>query len=325
MAQSVRETVDVVIPVYRPDKKFYKLLEMLSDQTILPKKVYLLNTETGRQEDGTEALQKNIRNFFSKKKKFGKVQPLLIEIVPIKKTEFDHGGTRHKGAMLSDSPFLLFMTQDAVPAGEDLIEELLRSMGQGADIAYARQLARLHAGVLETYTRIFNYPEKSQFRTKADIEKLGIKAFFCSNVCAMYRRSVYVELGGFPRKAIFNEDMVFAFQVLQSGGKVAYCAEAKVYHSHNYTWDEQFHRNFDLGVSQADNPQVFRKIRSEKEGARFVTEMLRFLWNQHYYMEIVDFLGETMFKYAGYLLGKNHRLLPKELVLRCTMNPSYWE
>lgn len=325
MARLERETVDVIIPVYHPDKKFYKLLELLSDQTVLPKKVYLLNTETGKQEDATETLQKNIQSFFSKKKKFGEAQPLLIEIVPIKKKEFDHGGTRHKGAMLSDSPFLLFMTQDAVPAGEDLIEELLRSMEQGADVAYARQLARLHAGVLETYTRIFNYPEKSQMRTKADIGRLGVKAFFCSNVCAMYRRTVYLELDGFPRKAIFNEDMVFASKVLQSGGTIAYCAEAKVYHSHSYTWGEQFHRNFDLGVSQADNPQVFRKIRSEKEGVRFVTETLRFLWNQHYYMEIVDFLGETMFKYAGYLLGKNYRLLPRKLVLQCTMNLSYWE
>lgn len=325
MAYLERGTVDVIIPVCHPDKKFYKLLEMLSNQTVLPKKVYLLNTETGKQADGTEALQKNIRSFFSKKKKFGEAHPLLIEIVPIKKTEFDHGGTRHKGAMLADSSFLLFMTQDAVPADEGLIEELLRFMGQGVDVAYARQLAGLHAGVLETYARIFNYPEKSQIRTKADIEKLGVKAFFCSNVCAMYRRTVYEELGGFPRRAIFNEDMVFASKVLQSGGKVAYCAEAKVYHSHSYTWSEQFHRNFDLGVSQADNPQTFKKVRSEKEGVRFVTEMLRFLWNQHYYMEIVDFLGETMFKYAGYLLGKNYRLLPKELILKCTMNLSYWK
>lgn len=324
MTRLGKENVDVIIPVYHPDKKLYRLLELLSNQTVLPKKVYLLKTETGREEDTKEALQKNIQRFFSKKKKFGTVFPLAIEIVPIKKAEFDHGGTRHKGAMLSDSPFLLFMTQDAVPADEGLIEELLWSMEQGASVAYARQLAGLHAGVLETYTRLFNYPETSHVRTKADIETYGIKAFFCSNVCAMYRRDIYEELDGFPRKAIFNEDMIFASKVLQSGGSIAYCAEAKVYHSHSYTWSEQFRRNFDLGVSQADNPQVFKKVRSEKEGIRLVMDMIRFLWNQHYYMEIVDFVGETVFKYAGYLLGKQYRLLPKELVLKCTMNKSYW-
>ncbi|MGN0506204.1 MAG: glycosyltransferase family 2 protein, partial [Lachnospiraceae bacterium] len=212
-----------------------------------------------------------------------------------------------------------------VPADESLVEELVWSMEQGVDVAYARQLATLHDGVLETYTRLFNYPEKSEVRTKADIARLGIKAFFCSNVCAMYRRDRYEELGGFIRKAIFNEDMIFASEVLKSGGSIAYCAEAKVYHSHSYTWTEQFHRNFDLGVSQADNPRAFRAVSSEKEGVRYVTEMLRFLWGQRYYPEMVDFIGESMCKYAGYLLGKHYRWLPEELVLQCTMNQSYWK
>lgn len=36
------------------------------------------------------------------------------------------------------------------------------------------------------------------------------KTFFCSNVCAMYRRSIYEKLGGFVKHTIFNEDMIFA-------------------------------------------------------------------------------------------------------------------
>ena len=52
------------------------------------------------------------------------------------------------------------------------------------------------------------------------------------------------------------------------GKAVAYCAEAVVLHSHNYTGIQQFKRNFDLGVSQADHPEIFQAARSESEGIR---------------------------------------------------------
>ncbi|MGN0507394.1 MAG: hypothetical protein ACI4FZ_12595, partial [Lachnospiraceae bacterium] len=107
MAHPGKEKVDVIIPVYHPDKKLYRLLEMLSNQTILPETVYLMNTETGKNEDSSEVLKEKIKGFFSKKKKFGKRLPLNIKIIPVKKEEFDHGGTRHKGAELSESPLLL--------------------------------------------------------------------------------------------------------------------------------------------------------------------------------------------------------------------------
>ena len=36
------------------------------------------------------------------------------------------------------------------------------------------------------------------------------KTYFCSNVCAAYKKSIYEEIGGFVKKAIFNEDMIYA-------------------------------------------------------------------------------------------------------------------
>ena len=42
--------------------------------------------------------------------------------------------------------------------------------------------------------------------------------------------------------------------------------DAQVVHSHNYCALQQFHRNFDLAVSQTMHPEVFGGIRSESEG-----------------------------------------------------------
>ena len=44
----------------------------------------------------------------------------------------------------------------------------------------------------------------SYFKQLTDLPELGIKTFFCSNVCAMYERETYLAQGGFPRRTIFN-------------------------------------------------------------------------------------------------------------------------
>ncbi|MFR3809792.1 MAG: glycosyltransferase family 2 protein [Lachnospiraceae bacterium] len=178
---------------------------------------------------------------------------------------------------------------------------------------------------MEQYTRQFNYPEKSRVKWLADLPELGIKTYFCSNVCAMYRRELYLQLGGFVQKAIFNEDMIFAGELIQKGYGVAYAAEAKVVHSHNYSAIQQFHRNFDLAVSQADHPEVFAGIRSEGEGIRLVKKTAGWLCRQGKPWLVIQLVWQSGWKYLGYLLGKRYQKLPKWVIPRCTMNPKYWE
>ena len=70
------------------------------------------------------------------------------------------------------------------------------------------------------------------------------------------------------RHTIFNEDMIYAAGLVKAGYGVAYEAEARVIHSHNYTGRQQLRRNFDLGVSQAQHPEIFRGVPSEGEDHR---------------------------------------------------------
>ena len=129
---------------------------------------------------------------------------------------------------------------------------------------------------MEKYTRSFNYPEESRIKGKEDLPILGIKTFFCSNVCAAYKKEIFEKLGGFVERTIFNEDMILAGTMIKQGGKIAYCAKAKVIHSHNYSAFQQFHRNFDLAVSQTMYPEVFGGIRSESEGIKLVKKSLSY-------------------------------------------------
>lgn len=61
--------------------------------------------------------------------------------------------------------------------------------------------------------------------------------------------------------------MIYAAKAVEAGYSIAYAADAEVVHSHNYTNGQQFHRNFDLGVSQAEHPEVFGgvSLRNPKE------------------------------------------------------------
>ena len=306
--------IDVIIPTYKPGDKLEELLRRLLQQSVLPNRVILMNTE----EELWDA--RRFESLFDGSEVGLTVQHLSREA-------FDHGGTRHRGILLSDADICICMTHDCVPYDRKLIDELVKALlsSERTAVAYARQLPAADCSPAERYTRKFNYPEESRLKGKEDLEELGIKTYFCSNVCAAYRRERYLELGGFLRKTIFNEDMIFAGGAVQNGYQIAYAAEAKVIHSHNYSAMEQLHRNFDLAVSQADHPEIFEGLRSEGEGIRLVKQTALWLLGTGRVFLIPDLVIKSGFKYLGYLLGKNYKRLPRPAVLWLTMNRAYWE
>ena len=270
--------VDVIIPAYHPGKEFSTLIERLTKQTFPIHRIIVMNTEESMWNKEWEKLSD------------------VMEIHHLAKSEFDHGGTRAQAAELSDADVMIFMTQDAMPADRELLAELLKALEQDENIAaaYARQLPNAECSFVERYTRAFNYPDRSGVKTKKDMDQYGIKTFFCSNVCAAYKKDIYQKQGGFVRRTIFNEDMIYAGGLIQAGYGIAYAAEAKV-------------------------------VPSEGEGMRLVKKTLSHLVRSEKIWLIPGFVMQCAGKYAGYLAGKNFRRLPKKFVLWCTMSPNYWK
>ena len=221
--------VDIIIPTYKPDDTFVCSCKNCRSRPLLYMNLFWL---IPRKHCGMR-LYGSIRS-----NRFGRSFRFLSRIFHMTRENFDHGGARNMGAGYSEADILIFMTQDAVPADERLVEHLVHALTSGAHgpgtpakgavaVAYARQLPREDCGIIERYTRQFNYPDEGCVKSREDIPRLGIKTFFCSDVCAAYRRDLFEQLGGFESPVIFNEDMFFAAHAVQEGYKVAYAADAR--------------------------------------------------------------------------------------------------
>lgn len=300
--------VDAVIPAYKPGHDLRELVEKLLDQTVRLGRIIIINTD---------------REFFDEKEYL--IAP-VVEVVHITRHEFDHAGTRDMGLRMSDADYVLFMTMDAIPKDNYLVEKLLSGFRRADNIAvsYARQLPKKDCNRIEQITREFNYPAQSRVQTSDDIKELGIKAYFCSDVCAMYDTSIYRSLGGFKAPAIFNEDMVYAAGALDAGYAVSYCADALVYHSHNYTGRQYYRRNFDLGVSQADHPEIFERFNVKGTGMQLVRKSLAQICRSGTPADIIRLVYYSGMKYLGFRKGKNYHKLSLKSCLKHTSDKEYW-
>ncbi len=312
-------SVDVIIPTYKPGKRLFGILKMLNRQTYPVRRMILINTEEAYFEKFIYGM--SVDKAYAMDQIYQKV-----ELHHISQKEFDHGGTRRFGVSLTDADIFVCMTDDALPRNERLIEEMVKGLTkEKVAVCYARQIANKNSGDIERFTRAYNYPKESCVKSQEDLERLGIKTYFCSNVCAAYWRGIYEELGGFIRHTIFNEDMIYAAGAVKKGYRIAYQASAEVYHSHRYTNGQQFRRNFDLGVSQAQHPEVFSGLPSEGEGMRMVKRTACYLKSRKKSRLIPGLIVTSACKYAGYQLGKHYRYLPRRILLKCTGNRMYWE
>lgn len=301
-------TVDIIIPTYRPGGKFERLITELLRQSWNIEHIYVIHTKGGKFPHEVKQLDKRV---------------IVKEIEP---TAFDHGGTRKMAAGFCESEIFICMTQDAIPADTHLVENLVHAFDdKEVACAYARQLPDKDCGIIERYTRSFNYPEESCIKDIHSVKELGIKTFFCSNVCAAYRRESYEEQGGFVERAIFNEDMIMTGKLLKAGYKCAYVSSAKIFHSHNYTCGQQFKRNFDVAVSQVDNPDIFGGIKSEGEGIRLVKKTASYLIHNRKPWLVLPLFVKSGFKLLGFRLGRCYKYLPKWLLGQLSSNPRYWK
>lgn len=250
-----------------------------------------------------------------------------FHVLNISSADFNHGGTRNQLVELhaADYDIIIFLTQDAIPE-QGFIDNILKAFDDPkVACAYGRQLPHRDANPIAQHARLFNYPETSHVSDLSSAEKIGIKAVFMSNSFSAYRISAFEELGGFPSNTILCEDMFFTAKALLAGYKSAYCAEAMVRHSHNYSGIEEYKRYFDIGVFHTQEPWIQEKFGGAKgEGKKFIFSELKYIFSKKPIVLINSFKNNS-FKLIGYKIGKKYQLLPKLLVEKFSMHVRYWK
>lgn len=169
---------------------------------------------------------------------------------------FNHATTRNL-ALEYPAGWYLFLTQDAVPVDTRLVPTLLAAAADPhIALVYGRHLPPPGSRPEEAFARLRHYPPHSHVRSQADLPQLGIRTFFASNVCALYRGSVFRALGGFTPGLPTNEDMEFAARAILAGYRVAYCAQACVWHAHQLGYRDLWRRYRAIGRFFAAHPWI---------------------------------------------------------------------
>ncbi|GAB3262990.1 glycosyltransferase family 2 protein [Chitinimonas naiadis] len=299
--------IGLLVPTLNAGSLWPRWLATLATQTRQPDRTLVIDSSSS---DDTVAL----------------AQAAGLEVRQISAAEFDHGATRQLGVeILADCDIIVCLTQDALLATPDALALLVQAFDDPAiAAAYGRQLAHEDATPIAAHVRSFNYPSQSRITTLADRHAYGLKAIFCSNSFAAWRRDALLACGGFPGRTLLAEDMLTCALLLQAGWKLAYVAEAEAYHSHNYGLLAEFRRYFDTGALHAHESWLLSAFGGASgEGMRFVRSEWQALRALGWYWPLRGLLGNAA-KLAGYKLGRRYRWLPKAARTRLSMHPRWW-
>ena len=298
--------ISLVIPTCNAEAYMDSLLSVLETQSKPVDEIIVVDSAS---DDSTVEIAKKRKN---------------VKIMEIKRSEFNHGTTRHKAFLESGGDIVCFLTQDALPKNEFYIENLIKPFDENPKIAcvWGRQVAEKNASMVERLSREYNYKNESFVRSKSDIEIYGIKTIFTSNCCSAYRRTAYMQVDGF-RENIVSEDMEIAYRFLIAGFEIAYQSEAMVFHSHNYSLLQNFRRHFDIAVFLKDHPCC--DLDTMNEGKRFAGFAFKKLLKQARFLTMLHLIAQCIAKLAGNIMGRHYRIFPKCVVKRMSAQKNWWE
>lgn len=300
--------VTILIPTYNAGLHINNILSNINNQ--LFQNYELLIIDSSSSDNTVEIAKRYTEN-----------------VIIIPQNEFDHGGTRAKAAQIAQGEIIIFLTQDALPYDEFTIENIIKVFeDENIGAAYGRQLSYEETNLFGKHLRSFNYGKTSYIRSKQDIKHYGIKTAFLSDSFAAYRKSSLESIGWFKDGLILGEDTYAGAKMILADYKLAYVAEAQVYHSHSYTVIQEFKRYFDIGVFHKCEHWILEEFgKAEGEGMKYVKSELKYLFDNGAWYLVPEFFIRNGMKYLGYKLGQRHEKLPKWLIKKISMHHRWWD
>lgn len=303
--QDQLSSVSIVMPTYEGARYLEQLLPVLQAQDYpSPVEIVAIDSESS---DGTVEL---LRNYGAS-----------VTVIP--KQQFGHGYSRNLGVRKAQHPAIVFMSQDALPIGNDWLRRLSEPLSESRiGAVYARQIARADATPLEVFFHEHMYPPLSTHYALTPGVPVTLDRIFFSNVCSAARRDVCLA-HPFDETLIMSEDQAFAKSLLMAGYQTFYNAEVQVIHSHHYDLKTLFRRNFDSayslrGISDDTWLHTIRKALEFIGGeVAYVVRKGRWGW-------LAAIPAYESARIVGRLLGKYADHLPRTWRRTLSLHSGYW-
>jgi rhamnosyltransferase len=228
----------IVIPCYNGGQILHKCIETcLSQDVNFDYEIVVIDSSSS---DGS-------REYLLEK---SKANPRL-RVYVIKKSDFGHGKTRNLGASYSRGELICFITQDAVPADQYWLLNMVKSMDKHPAAAGAFGRHRAHANhsaytdhQLDMHFTSFGpgtvaYKAENLERYETDRGYRQRLHYYSDNNSCM-RRSVWLKQ---PYDDVpFGEDQLWADKIIRQGYTKLYVDDSVVFHSHDFNIKESYQR-----------------------------------------------------------------------------------
>lgn len=225
-------------------------------------------------------------------------------ILHIQRDSFSFGRSLNIGCQAALGEILVITSGHCVPASTNWLWHLCQPIMSGtADYSYGRQLGGPQSKYSECRIYAKYFPEQSS---------IPQEGFFCNNANAALSKNAW-EKYRFDEELTGLEDMALAQRLVADGGKVAYVAEAAVYHYHYERW-ATIKRRFEREAIALQ--QIMPQIHIRKRDlVRYIISSILLDWGHavktgHFMQHALAIVCYRCLQYWGSYRGNNdHRRL----------------
>jgi rhamnosyltransferase len=294
--------VSIVILTLNAGERFGELLEAIFDQNYKDFEVVLIDSSS------TDDTLKYARNY-------------PVRVFKINRDEFGHGKTRNMGARLAEGQYVVYLTQDAIPADNNWLANLLINLKK-EDIAgaFGRQIPHKTANPLDFFNYKEDYPNERRIITSKNYKQNNV---IFSDVNSAVKKSFILKYP-FPENILVSEDLGWALGMIKENYMIVYEPMAAVIHSHPFNLQNIFKVTFDQGVSFS---QIFQRGDSAyltaNSGNRLIRKIKHLVKGHDYGWVLISLVSDAV-KFLSVTLGKNYRRLPACLLKYFSNYKNYW-
>lgn len=277
--------IDIICPLYNAEQYIERIDNSLKKQQKV--EINQIRYVLTKSKDKTETFLKKINANYRQ----------------IEKRDFSHSLVREKEALESKADIITFITQDVIIEDELWLYNLVKDIEEGkCEASYSRQICNNNS--IEKYTRELNYPDKSRFVTKDDINKLQLKTFFFSDASSAIKRDIFVKLNGYDGKNLpINEDMYIAYKLITNGYTIKYCADSCVIHSHDFTLKQIYDRYYLTGKFFKGNSYL-NQYKVNNSGFNMAKYVFKRALQDRNIKVLIQFIPNMSARFIGMKMGK---------------------